>query len=832
MTQIEMVLNTLYKISHNLIVCGDFNVNSLDITSKAPVLKSLLQSFGLENTVNFPTRIMHSSQTLRDYIFLNKKTLYAITYPLINGISDHDGQIVTLLDVFNPPKTTSFVYVRVIIDLSLQKFTELLSHETWNDIFSNDNTNEIFNYFLDTYLKIYYTCFPIKRRVRHSNLKPWLTQGIRISCLNKRKLYEKLKYNGDTRLKLFFKKYCKILMSTIKASKKLHYDNLISKSVNKTKTTWNIIKESINKNNGQTIIKSIKFNNNIIREPKLIADSFNTYFSTVAHSFIQKPLKNIHNSVHNVSSDLHKPNSVLYLNSVSTGEVYKIIQSLHNKNSSGYDEITSKILKISAVSILSPLTYIFNNALRSGIFPDRMKYSIIKPLHKKGTTDELENYRPISLLSSFSKIFEKIIYKRLYVHLEKHKILSPNQYGFREGLSTYSAINPLLDSILNAFKEKKFVGCLFCDIHKAFDCVNHEILLTKLLTYGITGTSNTMIQSYLKNRYQQVVIMDDNNINSYSNWTLIKQGVPQGSVLGPLLFLIYINDLALILNSHANPILFADDTSVIISSSNKCDFENTLNLVINEIFTWCKINSLTLNIEKTKFMQFYRYNQKGLDLQILINNQTINNVTEIGFLGLHLDNKLSWKLHSHELISKLNKACYAIRAMKPLVSHKALMSIYYAYFHSVMKYGIMFWGNSSFSHDVFKVQKRVIRLITNSYRRESCRPLFKKLEILTLFSQYILSVLVYLTNNMHLFTYNREIYSINTRNSCNLHLKSTNLSVVQKGVVYSGCKLFNSLPIHLKAHSENPKQFSKSLKIFLLEHSIYSLDEYYHITKL
>jgi len=225
-----------------------------------------------------------------------------------------------------------------------------------------------------------------------------------------------------------------------------------------------------------------------------------------------------------------------------------------------------------------------------------MKYSIIKPLHKKGTTDELKNYRPISLLTCLSKILEKIIYKRLYVFLENHKILTEDQYGFRQKLSTYSAINPLINSTLKAFEEKKFVGGLFCDIHKAFDCVNHKILLAKLEMYGISGSSKKLIQSYLKDRFQRVVILNDTNINSNSSWTSVNHGVPQGSVLGPLLFLIYISDLAFTLRKHANPILFADDTSVIISSINENEFKNTVNLVIKTIINWCETNSLSLNI--------------------------------------------------------------------------------------------------------------------------------------------------------------------------------------------------------------------------------------------
>ena len=178
----------------------------------------------------------------------------------------------------------------------------------------------------------------------------------------------------------------------------------------------------------------------------------------------------------------------------------------------------------------------------------------------------------------------------------------------------------------------------------------------------------------------------------------------------------------------------------------------------------------------------------------------------------------------------MNKACFAIRAIKALVSHKVLISIYYSYFHSVLKYGVMFWGSSAICGDIFKVQKRAIRIITNKCRRESCRLLFKQLKIWTLFYQYVVSVLVFMTRNMNLFTFNREIHSINTRNSLDIHLQSTSLSVVQKLVLYSGCKMFNTLPVYIKTHFENTIHFIKLLKNYLIEHSLYSLKEYYHLT--
>ena len=226
---------------------------------------------------------------------------------------------------------------------------------------------------------------------------------------------------------------------------------------------------------------------------------------------------------------------------------------------------------------------------------------------------------------------------------------------------------------------------------------------------------------------------------------------------------------------------------------------------MNETVVWFQNNFLTLNCNKTHFLQFLTKKQDATKIQIVTSNSVITNTNSTKLLGLTIDNTLSWKEHIFDLTSRLNKSCYAIRVIKPFTTLYALKTVYFSYFHSVMSYGVIFWGNSHLSNNIFKIQKRTIRIISNSGKYDSCRQLFNQLQILTLPSQYMFSLLVFVAKNRHLFLCNSDIHDKNTRHNCNLHLPTTNLTLVQKGVLYSGSKVYNHLPTHIKTLSNDLK---------------------------
>ena len=826
--QLEVILNKIYKAQTYIILCGDFNINHLVENNRYNQLQSLLASYNLFSTVTFPTRITSNTSTLIDNIYVNVDSSNYKVSPLTNGLSDHDAQIMEILNLNHVNPKKHYDLTRKIDNNTILNFINLLSYENWEEVFLDENVNLIFNNFLNNYLRIFNASFPIIKRKKHMKPNPWLTSGIKISCATKRYLYVSNKHNSNPSHKIHYKKYCKILSSVIKEAKRMYYDSRIQKADNKAKATWDIIKTvSINKTSNK------KAGSGEMTNTQKTADAFNLYFSEIAEHLTEDSVKN--NSYKrvdpliNLKTNLTAANRVIKLKSTTTHEIDKVIHSLKTKDSHGYNGISTRILKLSAPYIVSPITFIINKMLSSGIYPDRLKYSEVKPLFKSGNATDLAHYRPISLLTSFSKIFEKLIHQRLYYFFDQQNILIKEQHGFRENMSTETDTFSFFNSILEALDSRKTVGGLFLDLRKAFDCVDHDILLTKLKFYGISGKSNKLMESYLKDRFQRVVLNDKFANKLTSEWRRIKHGVPQGSILGPLLFLIYINDLPRTLDNYAVSVLFADDTSIIISNTNVHEYKRNLKLAIHETNNWFANNLLTVNYNKTHFLQFFTKKRKEVPFQIVTANSLLINSNSTKFLGVTIDSMLTWKEHIMDLSGKLNKAIFAIRAVKTLLSSKSWKMVYHSYFHSVMSYGIIFWGTSPYSNNVLRIQKRIIRIITNSSKQESCRQLYKQQQILTVYGQYIFSLLMFVVKHREVFSLNSDIHDRNTRYNLNLHFPTTNLKMVQRGAFYSGVKIFNHLPTSIKALFGDPERFKIKLRNFLLEHSLYSLDEYFNI---
>ena len=427
-------------------------------------------------------------------------------------------------------------------------------------------------------------------------------------------------------------------------------------------------------------------------------------------------------------------------------DILETIKVLKAKTSFGFDGISSNRLKQIANIIASPLSLITNQSLITGIFPDQLKIAKVIPLFKKDDRHIFDNYRPISLLPAISKVIEKIVYKQLYDYFVKNKLIYSSQYGFRKDHSTELASLELCDRILGYLDEGKLPITIFLDLSKAFDTLDHKILLSKLKYYGVNGIALKWFHSYLTNRYQYIQYNDVT-----STMLTIETGVPQGSILGPLLFLIYMNDIYLVSDKFSS-ILYADDTTLdspitsfdIVTDGckfNKEALSENINAEIKLITDWLAVNKLSLNAKKTKFM-FFHFPQRNITSYIpdlTINNIVIERVTKFNFLGLTLDEHMSWKSHTHKICNKMSRCIGVMNRLKRFLPLNILKLMYNSLILPHVQYSILCWGFNP--GKTFTLQKRAIRTITASKYNAHTSPLFKKLQLLKFKDIFEISIL-------------------------------------------------------------------------------------------
>ena len=336
------------------------------------------------------------------------------------------------------------------------------------------------------------------------------------------------------------------------------------------------------------------------------------------------------------------------------------------------------------------------------------------------------NYRPISLLCVLSKVFEKIMYNRVTAFLEMFQVLNINQYGFRKKSSTHMALLLFLDKVVQAIENGEYAVGIFLDFSKAFDTVDHTILLEKLDHYGIRGCALSWLTSYLSNRMQYVTYN-----GSTSKQQMIQCGVPQGSILGPLLFLIYINDLCIICKNTI-PVLFADDTNLFSSGSDIASLQDGINDDLKIISEWLKVNKLSLNIKKTHYMCFTAKNKIRPSLSLQIDGETINEVDNTKFLGVIIDNKLNWKDHISYTCRKVARGIGVIIKARKVLRNESLKSLYYSFIYPYFIYCNQVWGSACKTNmkPLVVLQKKAIRIITGVHPMSPSEPLFSKLKLL------------------------------------------------------------------------------------------------------
>ena len=820
---LNVLLTKNYLFHKTCFIMGDFNLNLLNFNENTTCQEFLnvMLSLSYVPLTRKPTRIADSSSTLIDNIFVNKSFPDIKSGIIISDITDHFpiyALVPNLMSRSSQHLRNSGI--RVMSEQNLSKLREKLRSTDWSSIYNQTNSDSCYEVFLDILVSNYNATIPLQKPSRKNYKKtprqPWISQSLLKSINRKNKLFYKYRKVPNTSNKSRYTRYRNILTSVLRLAKENYYSMQFNRYKFDSKSTWKVINEALKTKSDTSPPKHISRDDCHINDPATIAEMFNDFFVSLGPNLANK----IPKSKTKFQSFLKdkNPQSLLF-EPAAEQEIKGIVDNLNNKKSSGYDGITNFLLKNIINEIISPLTYILNLSLLNGKVPQKMKIAKVVPIFKKGQKDMVNNYRPISLLTSISKILERLVYTRTLKFLISCNILSDNQFGFRKHHSTTHALLTFIDKVAHAIDDISHTIGVFLDFSKAFDTIDHEILLYKLDHYGIRGKTLKWFADYLTERKQFV------NISGYdSQLKLISCGVPQGSLLGPLLFILYINDLQC--SSHILTfICFADDTNAFFSHRDPNTLINTINNELKQVQSWIHANKLSLNIEKTHYMLFSN-SLKVPPSQVTINDTNLIQVDNTKFLGLYIDKDLTWKTHINYLCKILSRNTGVLNRLKDYFPTHILQSLYQTLISPHLNYGILAWGNSSKSllDSLLRIQKRAIRIINKVGFRSHTNDLFvqnKLLKISELFD-YNLGVFMYNLSAgqlpetfFHIFRRNSLVHNYPTRQSAAYHLPRTRTVFAKKTIMFTGPRYWNELPTEITS-CVSIHSFKRKFKQYLL----------------
>lgn len=600
-----------------------------------------------------------------------------------------------------------------------------------------------------------------KRRI----IKPWITPGL-LRCIRHRdNLYRKFKkHPGNETYKLVFCRYRNYCNNLLKKIKTEYERGEFYKARNNPKATWAVIKQLANLNHNRTTSSDLL---KLCDNPSQSVDKVNDYFANVGRLLASKiprprPLDRSTSSKLDAtfSSSLNSPIHSMALYKTDGSELDNIIVSLKDKSAVGIDDIPTSVIKATRFITIPVLVHIFNLCLTLGVFPDIFKTAIVHPIYKTGSRDSVTNYRPISVLTILSKILEKLINIRLTKFLSKCEILASNQFGFQSGKATEDAVLELTDTLIKNLENKSKTLAIFLDLSKAFDTVSVPLLLSKLEDVGIRGVALDIFKSYLTGRGQHIKIE-----NHLSSKKCLNFGVPQGSVLGPSLFLIYVNELCRLSLPNCKIVTYADDTALIIHGRNWNETAMNAERALSTVMKWLSTNLLTLNVNKTKFITF-SINKSGQPLTPIALrahscfNQTshplcdcpkLESTQTIKYLGVIVDCHLKWHQQINSIVGRLRKLLYVFKKLRTAADFNTLISIYFALAQSVLGYCITAWGGAykTAMLRIERAQRAVLKVLAKKPIRYPTTSLYSLCQVLTVRQLFIFKATIRKHSNLY-----------------------------------------------------------------------------------
>lgn len=735
---LEKTLSTLNQFK-NIIVLGDINIdigpNSVDRNRETYL--NLTAEQGLLPAHTIPTH----DRTCLDHILLRSKS-EARVFVLNSSVTDHNA-VLLCLDQASPLNKSPIAVTKtdwdgVLKDLKLTNFTETLRNHDVNE--DAEKLVNIISEAVQRHTKKVH--IPCRSRV----IKPWITPGLLRCIKNRNNLHKKAQKSPNNMIvQITYKRYRSYCNKILRNLKLQHNKKQLQEASGNPKKTWKTIKEITHTTTSKSYSNELL---SIDSSPEKSIETVNNFFATVGSKLAGQI--DMNGTGCYIMGDTQSPLNSMVLLETDEKEVESIVTGLKSDSATGCDNIPSKVLKLAKSVIVPPLTNICNLAIRNGIFPNIFKRALIHPIHKAGDRHSVNNYRPISVLPALSKVLERLLNKRLIQFLDKNNILSKSQFGFRPKKSTEDAVTGLLDVIVSTLENKNKSLAIFLDLAKAFDTVSIPILVTKMERLGIRGTPLKLFKDYLTNRVQRVKLGDLCSLDAPVSF-----GVPQGSILGPSLFLIYINDLCDYNLQNGHIFTYADDTALVFQGKT---WDETFRLAqdgFQKISDWLKSNLLTLNTQKTKYVTFSmrKTTQPPSSLTIKAHKcdfsrncscAQLEQTSSIRYLGVTLDNTLSWKSHIDVISGRCRKLIWVFKNLRYAAELDLIKCVYFALCQSVLTYCISAWGGA-YKTTIKKLehaQRSVLKVMTCKPFRYPTLSLYSFCKVMSVRQLYIYNAIV------------------------------------------------------------------------------------------